>query len=82
MKKKSSIAAGLALIMAVIGVLVHKVAFARTFYNDAVRETLLMRRRRFARLFRLAGSAPLPASFDIDDTATAGNRHRSHRQSA
>lgn len=46
-----------------------KTAFARRFHNDAVRDTLVVRRRRVPRLLRLAGSAPAPAYFEIDDTA-------------
>jgi hypothetical protein len=44
-----------------------KVGFARRFYNDAVRDTLRLRGRRIPRLFRLAGRAPLPTYFEIDD---------------
>jgi hypothetical protein len=46
-----------------------KTTFARRFHNDAVRDTLVVRRRRVPRLLRLPGSAPLPAYFEIDDTA-------------
>lgn len=46
-----------------------KVTFARRFHNDAVRDTLVLRGRRVPRLLRLAGSAPRPAYFEIDDTA-------------
>ena len=40
---------------------------ARRFYNDAVRDTRELRRRRLPRLFRLHASRPLPRFFDIDD---------------
>ncbi len=44
-----------------------RVVLARRFYNDAVRATLRIRRRRVARWFRLAGTAPWPRAFEIDD---------------
>lgn len=47
------------------------VGFARRFHNDAVRDTLVLRSRRVPRWFRLAGHAPLPRYFDIDETATS-----------
>jgi hypothetical protein len=51
----------------------HQVFLARKFYNDAVAATLVARRRWLAMLFRLAGSAPLPEFFEIDDSlAPAG----------
>jgi hypothetical protein len=45
----------------------QKVAFARRFYNDAVATTWAARRRPLARLLPLAGRAPLPEFFEIDD---------------
>jgi hypothetical protein len=47
------------------------VVLARRFYNDAVRDISSLRRRRLIRLLRLAGHAPPPAYFDIDDTPPA-----------
>jgi hypothetical protein len=44
-----------------------RVALARRFYNDAVRDTQALRRSRLARLLRLHASRPLPRYFDIDD---------------
>jgi hypothetical protein len=44
-----------------------RVALARRFYNDAVRDTQALRTRRLPRLMRLHGSRPLPRYFDIDD---------------
>ncbi|WP_232663536.1 LemA family protein [Pseudonocardia sp. TRM90224] len=38
---------------------------ARRVYNDAVRDTLGLRSRRMVRLLRLAGTAPMPAYFEI-----------------
>ena len=46
-----------------------RTAFARRFHNDAVRDALVVRRRRVVRWFRLAGTARLPAFFEMDDTA-------------
>jgi hypothetical protein len=44
-----------------------RVALARRFYNDAVRDTRELRGRRLPRLMRLHGSRPKPRYFDIDD---------------
>lgn len=44
-----------------------RVGLARRFYNDAVRDTAALRRRRLSRLMRLHASRPLPRYFDIDD---------------
>jgi hypothetical protein len=44
-----------------------RVSLARRFYNDAVRDTAALRRRRLPRLMRLHGARPLPRYFDIDD---------------
>ncbi|MEN3356515.1 MAG: hypothetical protein V7637_497 [Mycobacteriales bacterium] len=55
----------------------RRVALARRFYNDAVRDTAALRRRRLPRLLRLGGRRPLPTFFEIDDTvppATAARR--------
>jgi len=45
----------------------RRVAFARRFYNDAVRDTAALRRGRLPRLLRLGGRRPVPAFFEIDD---------------
>jgi hypothetical protein len=51
----------------------HGVFLARKFYNTAVAATAAARRRPLARLLRLAGGAPMPEFFEIDDTlAPAG----------
>jgi hypothetical protein len=50
----------------------QQVLLARRFYNDAVAVTLSARRRWLVRLLRLAGGAPLPEFFEIDDTVLAG----------
>ena len=56
----------------------ERVALARSFYNDAVRDTRALRAVWFTRWFRLAGSAELPDYFEIADprvvTADAPNR--------
>ena len=44
-----------------------RVALARRFYNDAVRDTRSLRRRRLSRLSRLHARRPIPRYFDIDD---------------
>jgi hypothetical protein len=44
-----------------------RVALARRFYNDAVRDTQALRYRRFSRLLRLHAGRPMPRFFDIDD---------------
>ena len=49
----------------------RRVGFARRFYNDAVRDTVSLRRGRVPRLFRLGGREPLPAFFEIDDAVPA-----------
>ena len=55
-------------LLADLGEAARRVALARRFYNDAVRDTVSLRRGRLARLFRLGGRRPLPAFFEIDDT--------------
>jgi hypothetical protein len=44
-----------------------RVGLARRFYNDAVRDTLVLRDGRLARVLRLHGRRPRPRYFDIDD---------------
>jgi hypothetical protein len=44
-----------------------RVGLARRFYNDAVRDTRALRRRRLTRVLRLHARRPLPRYFDIDD---------------
>lgn len=43
----------------------QRVVLARRVHNDAVRDTLALRRRRTVRWLRLAGTAPTPAYFEI-----------------
>jgi hypothetical protein len=52
----------------------HQVFLARTFYNDAVGATHVARQRPLSVAFRLAGNAPNPEFFEIDDSlAPAGD---------
>jgi len=44
---------------------------ARRVYNDAVRDTLGLRSHRLVRWLRLAGTAPMPAYFEIADPPPA-----------
>ena len=44
-----------------------QVAMARRFLNDGVQAALLLRRGRLVRWFRLAGRAPRPQMFEMDD---------------
>lgn len=46
----------------------HQVFLARKFYNDAVAVTRVARRRWLVVLLRLAGTAPPPEFFEIDDS--------------
>jgi hypothetical protein len=46
---------------------VRKVAYARSFYNNAVTATRAARRKLLPRLLPLHGRAPLPEFFEIDD---------------
>jgi hypothetical protein len=51
----------------------HQVFIARKFYNDAVAATRSARRRWLVRLLRLAGGAPMPEFFEIDDSLVTGD---------
>jgi hypothetical protein len=44
---------------------------ARRFHNDAVRAARALRRHRKVRWFRLAGHAPFPMAFEMDDEPPA-----------
>jgi hypothetical protein len=44
-----------------------RASFARRFYNDTVRDALVIRDRRVVRWLRLSGTAPHPAYFEMDD---------------
>jgi hypothetical protein len=45
-----------------------RIGLARSIYNNAVDQTLALRRRRLVRWLHLAGRAAAPAYFEIDDT--------------
>ena len=45
----------------------HRVMLGRRVHNDAVRDILALRSRRFVRWLRLAGNAPAPSYFEITD---------------
>lgn len=49
-------------------VVLVKVALARHFYNDAVRDLLTLRARRLPRLLHLYGTAKAPAYFEFDSS--------------
>jgi hypothetical protein len=49
----------------------HQVFLARKFFNDAVAVTRAARGRWLVRVLRLAGGAPLPEFFEIDDSIVA-----------
>jgi hypothetical protein len=50
---------------------VRRVPMARRFHNDAVRAARALRRHHKVRWFRLAGHAPFPMAFEMDDEAPA-----------
>ena len=62
---------GAAELIAEVEAAAQQVFIARKFYNDLAGRTVYARRRPLARVLRLAGSAPLPGFFDMDD-AMAG----------
>jgi hypothetical protein len=49
-----------------------RVELARRFLNDAVRGARVVRRKRIVRYLRLAGHAPWPPTFEMDDTPPTG----------
>ena len=50
----------------------QRVELARRFLNDAVRGARVVRRKRVVRYLRLAGHAPWPPTFEMDDTPPPG----------
>jgi hypothetical protein len=52
----------------------RQVFIARKFYNDLAGRTIDARRRPLVRVLHLAGSAPQPGFFDIDDALTDNDR--------
>ncbi|HEY0117863.1 MAG TPA: hypothetical protein VGC04_03680 [Cellulomonas sp.] len=53
----------------------YRLQLARRFHNDAVALTRSARRAPLVRLLRLAGSAPEPVTFEVDDEWPEGLRH-------
>lgn len=53
----------------------YRLQLARRFHNDAVSLTRSARRAPLVRLLRLAGSAPEPVTFELDDEWPEGLRH-------
>jgi hypothetical protein len=50
----------------------RRVQLTRRFHNDAVRACRQLRRQRMVRLFRLAGHAPWPETWEMDDSMPVG----------
>ncbi|NLU66327.1 hypothetical protein [Streptomyces sp. HNM0574] len=57
---------------------VRRVPMARRFHNDAVRAARALRRHRTVRWFRLAGYAPFPLAFEMDDEPPAALADRAN----
>ncbi len=57
----------------------ERVALARSFYNDAVRDTRALRSGWFTRLFRLAGRAVLPAYFEVAEQPVPAGQQSAER---
>ncbi|MBK9434223.1 MAG: hypothetical protein IPN52_03560 [Micrococcales bacterium] len=55
---------------------IQKAAWSRRFHNDAVRATVAVRQQRLVRLLRLAGSATLPHTVELDDEVPPALRTR------
>lgn len=55
---------------------VRRVPMARRFHNDTVRAARALRRHRKVRWFRLAGHAPFPLAFEMDDEPPAALAER------
>jgi hypothetical protein len=55
-------------LLAALETAMTKVVLARRFHSTAVEDTIALRKTRVVRWFRLAGRAPYPKHFDIDDT--------------
>lgn len=50
----------------------YRVQLARRFHNDAVVQVRRIRAKGYVRLFRLAGQAPMPQTFEMDDATGVG----------
>ncbi|MGH3430182.1 MAG: hypothetical protein ACRDQZ_21875 [Mycobacteriales bacterium] len=53
----------------------RRTEMARALYNDTVRDTFALRRKRLLRALRLAAHLPAPAYFDIDTTLPTPSPH-------
>ncbi len=62
------------LVLALAGA-VHRTAMSRQFYNDAVRSCRAVRSTGVVRVFRLAGTAAMPETVEMDDSIAEGLRH-------
>ncbi|MFL6240762.1 MAG: hypothetical protein ACJ735_14850 [Actinomycetes bacterium] len=58
-------------LLAALETAMTKVVLARRFLATAIEDTVALRKSRVVRWFRLAGTAPYPKYFDIDDTPVA-----------
>lgn len=69
-KAQAAIAADVEMspLLAALETAMTKVMLARRFHATAVEDTVTLRKARVVRWFRLAGGAPYPKHFDIDDT--------------
>jgi hypothetical protein len=63
---------GAAEMVAEVEAAADQVFIARKFYNDVAARTIDARRRPLARVFRLAGNAPRPEFFEMDDALGDG----------
>lgn len=55
----------------------YRVQLARRFYNEAVSQTIRVRKKRLVRFFHLAGNAPMPAMMEFDDAWPSALREAS-----
>ncbi|MGH3329248.1 MAG: hypothetical protein ACRDPT_15905 [Streptomycetales bacterium] len=63
---------GGAQLLAELDAAMRRVPMARRFHNDVVRGTRALRRQRVVRFLRLAGRAPMPPTFEMDDAPPPG----------
>lgn len=59
-------------LLADLGAASHRASLARRFHNDAVSQAQRVRGKRLVRWTRLAGRAPPPRTFEMDDEPPAG----------
>jgi hypothetical protein len=59
-------------LLAEVDAAAHQLFIARKFYNDVAARTMDARRRPLVRVFRLAGHAPAPEFFEMDDSLGDG----------